>query len=483
MNNRKKYLGALAGLLLSFGATAQEAEVWSLEEAIQHAVSNNLTVEQARLDVQQSEINLNQARHNQLPTFNANTQAGFNWGRSIDPTTNDFVNTEIKFASGSVSGNLLLFNGFSLRNNIKSNEANVLASQAQLKAISNNITLSVANQYLNVLFAKEQIRIAESQLETTSEQVDRTRRLVDAGVLPASNLLEFQAQLASNRRDLIQAENSLAIAKLNLKQLLRLPAEEEIEVESPDLDVATLDVLEQSSDEIYQNAEQVLPQIESADKSVESSEYSVESARGEYYPTLSLGGSLRTNYSSLGESRTLIGDPIMVVDTVGYLASDQSELVVIEGLDFERNIESGIGVWQQFDENFSQSAFISLNIPILNGFRTRNNVQRASINQRRAELQALQVRQDLRQSIETAYTDVVTSSESFEASQQQVESLEEAFRATEKQYNVGALNFVDYQLASNNLFRARSELLRARFEYIFKKKILEFYQGQPITLD
>ncbi|MGB5927395.1 MAG: TolC family protein, partial [Cyclobacteriaceae bacterium] len=257
----------------------------------------------------------------------------------------------------------------------------------------------------------------------------------------------------------------------------------EIDVENPNLELEAIEPLSQSPGAIYDKAQTVLPEIESADKAVEGSEYGILAAKGDYYPSISIGGALSTNYSSLGENRTIFGDSITVLQPIGFLESDRNQVVLTEINTVARSTESGIGVFQQFEENFAQRAFISLNIPILNGFRTRNNVQRAHITRERAELQALQARQTIRQNIETAYTDVLAAAESYEASQEQVESLEEAFRATEKQYNVGSLNFVDYQLATNNLFRARSELLNARFEYIFKKKILEFYQGEPISLD
>lgn len=478
---KKIYATTVLALICNW-AFAQQQEVWTLEDAVSYALENNLTVQQAQLDMKQSEVDLYQAKMQRLPTLNANGQAGYNWGRSIDPTTNDFVNTEIKFASASLSANLTLFDGFAIQNSIKQSEVNTLAGREYVNSVRNNITLNVANQYLAVLFAKEQIKIAESQMETTSEQLERTKRLVNAGVVPASNQLEFEAQLAGNNRDLIQARNNLAIAKLNLKQLLQLPSSVEMEIEDPTLEIESLDVLEQTPQEIYSNAEQVLPQVRNADLQVESAEYAAKIARGGYYPTLSLGASLRSNYSSLGESRFLLGDPVPVTDTVGYLASNRDELVVVERLNVPRTTESGIGVWQQFDENFSQSAFVNLSIPVFNGFRNKVNVQRATINRDRAQLQATQTRQELRQNIETAFTDVVTAAESYQASRQQVESLEEAFRATEKQYNVGSLNFVDFQLATNNLFRARSELIRAKFEYVFKKKILEFYQGQPMSL-
>ncbi len=455
---------------------------WTYAECLDYALENNLLVQRGELDVELGEVNLKQSKANIYPNLNFGGGYGINWGRSIDPTTNLFRTQRIQSFGWQGGSNVTIFGGMQRMNTIKQNKLNLEASVSDLEKAKNDVILNVMTFYTNVIFNQELLETAELQLGTTTQQLSRTKKLVEAGSLAISEELDLQSQQASNELEVINAENNLNLALLNLKQVMQMPATEELQVVVPEIDADPYAFGILSVSDIYLTAEQMQPEIKSADLGVQSSLLGEKIAKGSLYPSLDVGYNMFTNYSDAADPLTELDgtfDPPDEIANAGFVSSDPSQSITI----FRPNpnsIQVDNGVWDQFSDNLSRSLNFTVSIPVFNGLAVKSNMQRARINREQAEISALEVRNQLRQIIETAYNDAVAASKAFEASQKQVQALEESFRVTEKRYNLGAVNFVDYQIAQNNLFRAKSDLVRTKYDYIFKTKILDFYQGKPI---
>ncbi len=468
-------------LLFCTGVTAQD-QAWTYSELLDYALENNLSVKRGELDYQLNEVNLTQSKADVFPTLNFGGQYGVNWGRSIDPTTNLFISQRIQSAGISGGSSVTIFGGLQKLNSIKQNKLNLEASSNDLEAAKNDVILNVVTFYTNVIFNRELQETARLQLNTTTQQLERTQKLVNAGSLPISEVLDLQSQQASNELEVVNAENSLNLALLNLKQVMQMPASESLDVVVPEIDAEDYGFSILSVADIYKSAEVTLPEVRSADLNVESSLLGEKIAKGGLYPSLRLGYSMFTNYSDALDPKRMadgtFGPPGEIVDA-GFITGDPSQTITL----FTPNpnfIDVDNGISDQFSDNLSRALSLSISVPIFNGLAVRSSSQRAVINREMAEINAMEVRNQLRQIIETAYNDAVAASKAYEASQKQVQALEESFRVTEKRYNLGAVNFVDYQIAQNNLFRAKSDLVRTKYDYIFKTKILDFYQGNPI---
>jgi len=446
--NRNYFLLLLAFLVLSSTAKAQDYDVasLSLQEAVDIAVENNLTLKRSQLNQLNNEAALVEARGQRLPSFSASASGRFNWGRSINPVTNLFEARRIGNINVSANSNVPIFAGNQINNAVQQAKVNVEVGRYNVEATQNDITLNVINLFVNVVFAKEQLNVAESQLETSSTQLARTSSLVAAGSLPLSEKLDMEAQRATSELELINARNNLRLAKLNLSQQLLIPFSEDFDVSVPDLEVEDYPLDNVNANEIYAIATGTMPQIKAAELSLESADYGVKIAKGAFYPTLGLGGNLFSNY----------------VDQASF-----------------GNPES---FNTQISNNLSQALGLNLSIPIFSNFRNKAGLQRARVQRSLSEVQSLEVKNQLRQDIETSYTNAYAARQSYQASLTRVASLEEAFRMAQQRFDVGALNSVDFQVAQNNLFSAQADLLNAKYEYIFRVKVLDFYLGKPITL-
>lgn len=446
--DKRYFLLLLSFLVLSSAIKAQDYDVTaiSLQKAVDIGVENNLTLKRSQLEQFNTESNLIEARGQRLPSLSASASGRFNWGRSINPVTNLFEARRIGNINVSANANVTIFAGNQINNSIQQAKTNLETSRYNVEATQNDITLNIINLFVNVVFAKEQVSIAESQLKTSDDQLQRTSRLVAAGSLPLSERLDMEAQKATSELEVINARNNLRLAKLNLSQQLLIPFTEDFDVSVPDLEAEDYPLEAVDASQIYGIALGTMPQVKAADLSIISAEYGVKIAKGAFYPTLGLGGNLFSNYVD----QTAFGNP-----------------------------ES---FSTQIDNNLSQALGLNLNIPIFSNFRNKAALQRARVQRNLNEVQALEVKNQLRQDIETSYTNAYAARQSYQASITRVASLEEAFRMAQQRFDVGALNSVDFQVAQNNLFGAQADLLNAKYEYIFRVKVLDFYLGKPITL-
>jgi outer membrane protein len=461
----------------SFGQSSDK-KIYTLKECVEIALRNNLTVRRNQLNVESAEINLTQSRMAMLPTVNFSSSTGYNWGRSIDPTTNQFINQRIQNANINGNATLLLFNAFRVMNTIRQSVNDKAAADNDFTKAKNDVILSVITIYTSVIFNRELLQTAQFQLKTTEQQLERTKKLEQAGSVPIGNVLDLEAQLATNELNAVQRENTFNLSLLQLKQALQLPASTPMEIEVPQLGIDDQALVE-TTDQVYEVARQNMPEIKAATFRVESSNYGLKAARGNLYPRLSLNGSAFTNYSSaavIRQNALLIDNPV-----IGFIDGAPNQAV--------RSIQTGVPTGgtiiekpfgDQFSDNISRAASITLTIPVLNGFNARASLQRSRVTADQAKVNLTDAENRLRQAIETAYNDATAAVKTYNASLRAVKAREEAFRMTKQRYDAGASNYVDYQVSENNLFSAKSDLVRAKYDLIFKKKVLDFYQGKPI---
>lgn len=464
--------------------TANADKVWTLEECIDYAWENNLNIRSSQLDQLTNEITLKQSKFDLLPNLSAGGSVGKSFGRTIDPVSNSFVSRDFMSGGVSANSNVTLYQGGRLRNTIKRNELNMQSGQYDLEKAQNDVALDVASRYLTVLLNAEQLDNSRYQLEVTQAQLEQTLILVEAGSVPYSNQLDLASQVASNEVQVVNAENNYAISVLNLKQSMQMPADFTLNIAQPDIDVSSLALTGiMKVSEVFEVAQATMPEVKSTQLIIESRGIDEKIAKAAFLPTLSLSGSLTTNYSD--QARQLIGTDVVDIPAtpIGFVQGTSNIVLSNPRTQQVPLFSENYSTFNQFEDNLGQSVRVNLNVPIFSKLSNTTNLQRAQINKQRAEISAENVKNQLRQNIETAHNNALASLKSYEASQKRVASLEESFRATQERYNVGQSSFVDFQIANNNLFAARTDLLRAKYEYIFRVKILDFYLGKSITLE
>lgn len=449
---KRKFALLFVVLFVSVNSWAQEE--WSLERCINYALENNIQIKQSALQAESARLDKVQSLAQMFPNLNASTGFNFNFGRNIDPGTNQFVNEQVRSNNWRVGSNVTLFNGLRLLNTFKQSQLDQLAAEYNLQGLANDVSMNIATAFMQVMFNEELLLVAQEQLDVTQEQLERTKKLVDAGSLPKGNLYDVEAQFATSELQVINAENALSAAVLALKQMLNLPASEPFRIARPDTDIPLEDLGNRTVGTVYDNALNHWPQIKAREKDLESALKGERIAFATYTPTLSANGSVSTFYSS---------------------AYEDFDITTFES--------TPVPYREQLDRNLSESVGFSLNVPIFNGLQSRTAVKKARLGRINAELQLQDQKNQLYSSVQQAYNDATATKRQFDASNKSVNATQQAFEYAEQRYEVGMMNSLEFNTASNNLVRVKSELLRAKYDYIFKMKILDFYQGNPITFD
>ena len=465
-----------------FSQSKQYLEL-DLEQCIEIALENNLQLKRSIINEQLQKVGYNQSLLQQAPTLNVFSNYGNNYGRSIDPTTNTFISNNSNFSGISASSNMNLFSGFSVRNNIKRSKALLEKSVFDLENTKNNVMLSVVSAYLNVLLNTDRLDNARFQLQSTQEQLNRTNKLVDAGSIAITNKLNLEAQLAGDELALIQQENNYRLTILQLKQLLLLETQKEIKIIKPVVELSPSTVIDSDPNEIFNLAVSLLPEIKSAEKNAQSSLYDLRISRSGRYPSISVSSNFSSNYSSFANREREFYDGFsMQPTTIGFLTNNPLETV--SSLSLVPNVvgsDKDFTILEQWKDYLSKSLSFSISIPIFNRYQTSANIKRAKLNKEIADIGVIEARNQVRQTIETSFNDALAASKSYSASQKQVRALEESFRIIKSQYNLGSVNYTEYQISNNNLVRATNDLLISKYDYIFKLKVLDFYQGKKLT--
>ena len=454
-----------------------------LTQCIEIALENNLQLKRSKINQELQSIGYSQSILQQTPSLNLFSNYGNNWGRSVDPTTNTFIANSSNYSGVGIQSSLNLFSGFSVRNNIKKSKTLLKKSVFDLENTTNNVMLSVVSSYLNVLLALDRLDNARFQLNSTQEQLSRISKLVEAGSIPVTNKLNLDAQLAGDELSLIQQENGYRLSILQLKQILLLETRKEIRVLRPNLDAIPSTVIGSNSEEIYEIAIGILPEIKSAEKNAESSLYDLRISKSGRYPTISVSSNFNSNYSSYANRERQFYDGFsMEPTTIGYLTNDPIQTV--SSLSLVPNVigsDKNFTVLEQWKDYLSKSLSFSISIPIFNRYQVSGNIKRAKLNKELADINVIEAKNQVRQTIESSYNDALAASKTYNASIKQVRALEESFRIIKSQYDLGSVNYTEYQIANNNLVRAKNDLISSRYDYIFKVKVLDFYQGKELN--
>lgn len=464
-------------IFFSFQSSGQQKK-WSLEECISYAIKNNIQIKQQELNAEFNQNVLSQSRINALPTINGGASHSYSFGRALDESTYRFTkDTTIQSNNFYLSSSFTLFNGLQTQNTIRQNKYNLLVTQEDLQKIKNDISLSISLGYLQILLNMELLEVSKNQLAITKQQINRTRQLVEAGSLAMGSLLEIQAQAASEELSVVNAENYLDISYLNLTQLLELEAVSDFSILVPELPVPGEDFLIEPVNVIYNDAENVLPQIKSSEYSLKSSEIGLDIARGSRSPRISLQGTYSTRYSNIRQRLSISDDeysfPIGVVEATGQPVVSFPQRITQMG-------DYTFG--DQFKDNLAYGLTLNLSIPIFNGWQTNTAISNSKLSVLNSRYQLQYTKNLLYKEIQQAYADAVAAFKKYRATEKAVSSMEESFRYTEQKFNVGLVNSVDYNTSKNQLTRTQSDLLQAKYEFIFKTKVLEFYRGNPLTL-
>lgn len=444
-------------LLCTFSAGVLHAQKreWTLEECVTYAVENNLDIQQFQLALDRTLIEKSDALGDLMPALNGQTQVGRNVGFTIEPSTNAPTTEGITTASANLTASLTLFDGLRNINRLQRAKMNALASQYQLQDLVDDIRLNVANAYLDVLSNKESLKTFRAQYAITEQDLIRTREQVEAGVLPRGDLLEIQATAANQEQQIINGENDVLFSRIVLAQLLQITDYENFDVADQDFEIPPSDILDNSAKVIFDKALTFRNDIAFSRSNVELAEQDLKIARGAYLPTLSGFFNYNTRYSS----NTTLPDPANPGSFYSPAFVDQ--LWILDGISYGARLD----------------------VPIFNGFNSRNNVKRAKIDVMRAELQLEQDKLALENDINRAYLDVQNFAKSYEAAQRTLEARQLAFDYAKERYEVGLMNAFDYGQAQARVDNARADVIRNKYNYIFRLKVLEFYFGLPISLE
>lgn len=435
-------------LILCLSKTLGAQDIWSLEKCIEYAWSNNLSIKQQNIEVSKSETRLLQDRLDFLPDLNVSFGHNLNWGRSVDLQNLEIIHNKLsQSTSASANASIYLLDGLSKLYGIKSSRKSLEISIQEVERLKDEISVSIARSYLQILLAKEVLAAAEESFNSLEKQRDRTRLLVEAGSQPYTSLLDIESQLASERVQVVTAENRVKTSTLALQQLLDLQYDPDFQIMVPDIDYTIQKYTGYNIDEIYAGALS-MPVIQSARLALTKGELDLKSAKGQFYPKISLAASYGTFYSS------------------STFAPDGSVYPFFE----------------QFRDNINPSISIGLSIPIFNNWNVKTNVRNARLAKESLELDLRTKEQTLYKEIQTAVTEAETYYRQMEAAEANVSSMQESFRYVEEKFNAGALNSTDYTVARANLLKSRSEYLQAKYQFIFQLKIIDFYKGIPMSL-
>lgn len=439
---------------IAFSSSAQSS--WTLEKCIEHALENNIRVKQTALQVESAKRNKDQAFADMFPSLNASSGFNVNFGRTIDPGSNQFITESVNSNNFWLGSNVTLFNGLRLLNTLKRSQLDKIAAEYDLQAISNDISMTIATSFLQVMFAEELLTIAIEQQKITEEQLTRSQKLVESGSLAKGAMYEVEAQVANNVLQVVNAENSLNSAMLTLKQLLNLRADDEFEIARPNVDMPMEDPTALRVSIIYNEAKQNWPAVLARETRLKSAEKGMSIATAGLTPTLSGSGSVSSLFSS--------------ASSYGFFNTQDTAL-------WGEKIPYGA----QLDQNLSYGFGLSLSIPIFNGLAARNGLHQARLNRLNNELQLQDTKNQLYSSVQQAYNDAISAYKTYLASDETVRATDLAFEYAQQRYDVGVMNALDFNTAKNNLARVQSERLRAKYDYIFRAKVLDFYRGKALT--
>jgi outer membrane protein len=442
---KTKILAIIALVAFSFSGQAQKK--WSLKECVDHALKNNITIKQNALNLESLKEDVVAAKGSFLPNLNASSGANLNFGSTIDPVSNGRISSTNFSSSYSLRSGITVFNGFRLLNSYKNAQLGVEKSKLELSKIKDDVSLNVVNSYLNILFAKENLAVARVQAEISKKQIEVTQNQVDAGSKAKGELLNSKSTYANDIQNVIALENTLNLALLQLAQLLQVDPNG-FDVTTIDVGVPTASLMYNNADLVYKKAVENRAEILSAKIGIKQAEMNINIAKSGFLPTVTASASAGTNFSH--------------------------RYTIFQG---QRGNDY---FFKQLNDNFGYGVGLSINIPIFNRYQNKVNVNKSIINKEQSELALDNAKLNLQQIIQRAFLDAKAALKSYEAAKTSLEAQQEAFKNAQERYNFGAMTLFDFDQVRNRLVNAESTLIRSKFDYVFKSKVLQFYYGESI---
>jgi outer membrane protein len=446
-------------LLLTACAFAQEKK-WDLEACVNYAIENNISVQQSEFDFEIASENVKSAIGNFLPGVNASAGQNFNFGSYIDQNGGR-VSRDTRGNSFGVNSALTIFNGFQNTNTYKQSKIGVESSKLQLSILKDDISLNVVNSYLNILFNKESLRIADDKIKVTKQQLYQVQKLVEEGVRATAELFDVKAQLATDQQSYVDAENSVDLALLSLAQLLQV-SNTDFNIEDIDLTIPSVALMYNNIDNIFVTALENRPEIKSAQLNIEDAKYNIKIAQGSYMPTLTASASAGSSYQH-NQGQEDVRPVILDINNPTDITF----------------LPNGFGT--QLKDNLGYNLSLNLSIPIFSRNQSKARVNIAKINAEKSKTILIKAKQDLRVNIENAYTDAKASLKQFNAALLSVEAQEIALKNASERYNLGLITSFEFDQVRNRFVNAESSLINAKYNFVFKSKVLDFYAGKPLV--
>ncbi|MBK9150072.1 MAG: TolC family protein [Saprospiraceae bacterium] len=473
------YLGCVQTLLiiLTNTLTCQSQAVWTLERCIQHALEKNLQIKSGQISVENAANDASLAAHSRFPTLNLSNNIGWNFGRTIDPTRNEFI-TETFFNNGiSLGSNFIIYNGNRINNTIHQANISKQAAQLDIEQTQRDVMLTVATLYLSALLEAENVKNSEIQLEQTRDQLRQLDKLIEVGNRPENDRFDFESQLALNEQNLVLARNNYNIAILRLKQQLLIEPDVAFTIVNPgDIPVDTdPDLIDFET--LFKSAMKTQPSVQAAERRIQIASLGEKISASAYYPTLGGRVSMNTNYSNRGikfdgyETR-LIEQTVTVNGTPVTIGTEQQFPIITDN-----------PYWNQLSDNISYGVGVGLNIPIYNNNQARASVQRAKLGTSTAELNYRQIVENLKITVGQAHADAKAAKARLQAANKNLTAQTTLYENAKKRMDVGAVNAFELLRIKSLVESAQINATNAKYEYLFRLKVLDFYLGKPIRLN
>ncbi len=473
----KKYY-CLALLIFTVFTGVSQEKKWTLQECVEYALENNISVKQSELDVELAELDQRDAVGDFFPDVSASASNSWNTGLTQNVTTGVLQTQTTRNFSAGVTANMNLFDGLRNFKRLQRSKISKLAAQYALDKMKDDITLFVVDAYLQVLFNKQNLEVLISQNEITQKQLERTKALVDAGAAAKEELLEIEATNADERQRIIVTENDIRISLVSLAQTLLIKDYEDFDIVDRDYNIFGTEIMEKSVYDIIERAKEERFEIKTAEINQELAQKDVEIARGAYVPTLGAFFNYNTRESGQGRVAGVEIDPDNPTREIGVVENTGETVVAPNTVN---TIGSPLPFFEQIQNNDGITYGLQLSIPIFSGFATRNQVQRSRVNAKRAEYELEQAELDLESDVYQAYTDAQGAFEAYEAALVAAKAQEQAFEYATDRFDVGVINVFDFTQSKLRHENAQREVVRTKYDYIFKLKVLELYFGVSVN--
>ncbi len=469
-------------VLSSYSVSAQE--VWSLEKCITTAQENNRTIKQSQISVKNAQLINKQDRYAVYPTVNASSNLGFNFGRSVNPATYQFENLSTRYNGINMSAGVLLYNGGRIQNQIKQSSMDIQAAQADLEQVAQNISLQVAQAYLQILLNEEQLTNAKKRAQTTLSQLDRIEKQIKAGAAAQNARYDLAAQVARDEQTIVAASNSVELSYLNLKNLLELAPDKDMKIEAPSVTIPKdVNPDNYSFRMVYNQALGNQPQIRAGESRIKSAEIGVKIAQAALLPSLSMSGNINSNFSSTIKDFTKAMTTTVPFTQTGTATINGQTAPV--SLTFNQTVVTDAPkkpYFNQIGDNFGQAVGFNLQVPIWDGYQRRTTIERQQLSVDNQVITLDRTKQQLKSDVQNAIASARAARKQYEATQKTLDAQKAAFDATDKRFQIGAANGFEFAQATLQLDTAERDVVVAKYDYLFRLKIVEFYEGKKLTL-